>query len=1158
MLDGPKSVLPSTHILERSFFMHRLQNFRPRLILLYTFVFLVFAGPAATLQVHTTASADPALPTAGAVTASPIPFQQSCSTDDRNKPNIGGKFELVHLPLVPVHLSVLPDRRILFWGRDKAVDTNGNVKEVAGKSEAYVWNMADGSNKTDIAVFRPSEGKWYISNSSNGSPRVSTFGVSGDVPVPGDYDGDGKADLAVYRRSQGTWNILFSTSGTDISLPMGQFADIPAPGDYDGDGKTDSVLFRPSEGNWHIRFAGGGSQTKSFGLNGDVPAPGDYDRDRKTDFAVFRPSEGRWHILNSSTGLVRVITLGVSGDIPAPGDYNGDGRTEPTVFHPPNGLWSIHNLETGQTQSFGWGLSTDIVATGDYDGDGKTDVAGYRPSESSWYILKSSDGAPLVIQWGISGDIPAPKDYDGMLRVANSTTNLFCSGHSFLPDGRLFVSGGHLSPDFDAAGEHHTNIFDHKSNRWSRGPDMNAGRWYPYNVTLGTGETLIMGGTYWSNFPNTPPTFVDNLVPQVYTSSGTLRNLTPAASLTQDPFVHLTSDGKVFQAQSGFNNSVVDRGSRLLDPAANQGAGSWAPLPSTIFPHATGTSIIFDEGRKVLIAGGFNDTFTPTREAEVIDLKPPAGQPAWAPVASMNSLRTYHTATILPNGKVLVSGGVSCKGGNNIDCPDAAAMAPEMWDATAFNPSNPTAIPWCKMADQKEVRAYHSIAALLPDGRVLIGGGGLPGAVGESDANGKKILRTSDAHARFFGHKSVEVYSPPYLFKSDGSLAARPVITSAPQTVAHGQTFFVGTSGAGTSPQVSLVRLPSVTHGFNQDQRQLFLSATLSGSSGLNVTAPVDPNKCPPGYYMLFVLNAGVPSVSAIIKVEPASTLTATMTCDNGYEFYFNGSFKGSGAGWWQAQSYNLLMHSGKNVLAIKCTDAGGLAAFLAELKVNGVRIGSNTSWKVSRTAPSNWADVNFNDSSWANATDYGAYGIAPWHTNVSGIQADTPARWIWSSNNDLDDVVYIRISLESQNATALMTCDNAYDFYFNGNYRGSGSNWMQPQTYSLPVQTGKNVLAIKCTDTGSLAGFLAEVRVNGLILGSNTSWKVSRTAPANWADANFNDSGWVNASDLGFYGSWPWFTNVSGMPTDTPARWIWSSNNDLDDIVYIRGSFVR
>jgi hypothetical protein len=468
-----------------------------------------------------------------------------------------------------------------------------------------------------------------------------------------------------------------------------------------------------------------------------------------------------------------------------------------------------------------------------------------------------------------------------MVRVDNLTTNLFCSGHSFLPDGRLLVAGGHKSADFDAAGETHVNIFDYRQNSWSRAPDMNQGRWYPYNVTLNTGEALIMSGTYWTNAPSTPPSFAINLIPQVYTTAGTLRNLNQPGSLTYYPFVHLTPDGKVLQTQSGFTNFLnpinVDQDSRLLDPDANQGSGAWTSLGGTMFPHAMGSSVLFDSGRKALVVGGFDSMFNPTKGAEFINLKPAQGQPTWTALASMNFARTYHTATILPNGKVLVTGGVSCKGGNNIENPSAncfggQVLVPEMWDPTA-NPSNPAQTPWCQMAAHTEIRAYHSVAALLPDGRVLVGGGGLPGAVGETVPGGQKIVTGRESFARLFGHKNMEIYSPPYLFTSSGASVdtvpgARPAITSAPGSVAYGQSFSVGTTNAGANPTVSLVRLASVTHGFNQDQRQINLPATVNGSSGLTVTGPADSNKCPPGHYMLFVLNSnGVPSVSRIVKV---------------------------------------------------------------------------------------------------------------------------------------------------------------------------------------------------------------------------------------------------------------------------------------------------
>jgi Domain of unknown function (DUF4082)/Domain of unknown function (DUF1929) len=494
---------------------------------------------------------------------------------------------------------------------------------------------------------------------------------------------------------------------------------------------------------------------------------------------------------------------------------------------------------------------------------------------------------------------------NGMQRVANVTTNLFCSGHSFLPNGNLFVTGGHRSPHFDAAGEAHTNIFNYASNSWTAGPVMNHGRWYPYNVTLGTGEPLIMAGSYWDNEPLppynpydpnvTPPTgrsILDNVVPQVYTpgQGGGLRDLAaaPDSRLTQYPYLHLLSDGKVFQAQSGFFANSVDKLSRLFDPKTNQ----WSALPSTLRPHAIGTSALFG-GDNVLLIGGFANGGVPTQETESINLTP--GQQTWALAESMKFRRTYHTATVLPDGKVLVTGGVSCPGRNNIEtyqnniptCSAGQVLIPELWD--------PQTGHWTMMAPQQQVRAYHSVAALLPDGRVLVGGGGLPGAVGERDANGTLITNVDQDHARLFGHSNVEIYSPPYLFDSNGNPAARPVITSPPPaSVTYGETFFVGTSGAGNQPKVSLVRLSSVTHGTNQDQRLVSLNPVLVGG-GLLVTAPTASNECPPGYYMLFVLNAGVPSVAEIVRVQntsifpsevPVTTASgAGQTWEQGVEF---------------------------------------------------------------------------------------------------------------------------------------------------------------------------------------------------------------------------------------------------------------------------------
>ena len=168
----------------------------------------------------------------------------------------------------------------------------------------------DGNGTTDVAVFRPSEGRWYI----NGQSFVG-WGLSTDIPVPGDYDGNGTTDVAVFRPSEGRWYI----NGQSF-VGWGVSTDIPVPGDYDGNGTTDVAVFRPSEGRWYIN----GQSFVGWGLSTDIPVPGDYDGNGTTDVAVFRPSVRAPGI--SMVG--RLSRWGNSTDIPVPGDYDLTPTTE--------------------------------------------------------------------------------------------------------------------------------------------------------------------------------------------------------------------------------------------------------------------------------------------------------------------------------------------------------------------------------------------------------------------------------------------------------------------------------------------------------------------------------------------------------------------------------------------------------------------------------------------------------------------------------------------------------------------------------------------------------------------------------------------------------------------------------------------------------------
>jgi Metallo-peptidase family M12B Reprolysin-like/Reprolysin family propeptide/FG-GAP-like repeat/FG-GAP repeat len=265
----------------------------------------------------------------------------------------------------------------------------------------------DGDGKADIALFRPSNGIWYIMNSSDSSFSFYTFGQAGDKPVSEDYDGDAKADVALYR--SGGWFKLKSSTGTIDSIGFGLPNDLPAPADYDGDGKTDVAVYRPSEGRWYIQPAAPTAPfyVVQFGTAGDIPVPADYDGDGRADVNVFRPSNGTWYRLNSRDGVFVAVPFGAAGDMPQIGDFDGDGKADQAVFRPATGSWYVFQSGTSTVGGVGFGLNGDIPVPADFDGDGKTDYAVFRPSNANWYRLQSQDSGFYVFQFGAGTDLPA-------------------------------------------------------------------------------------------------------------------------------------------------------------------------------------------------------------------------------------------------------------------------------------------------------------------------------------------------------------------------------------------------------------------------------------------------------------------------------------------------------------------------------------------------------------------------------------------------------------------------------------------------------------------------------------------------------------------------------------------------------------------------------
>jgi hypothetical protein len=389
--------------------------------------------------------------------------------------------------------------------------------------------------------------------------------------------------------------------------------------------------------------------------------------------------------------------------------------------------------------------------------------------------------------------------------------NLFCTGHSFLPDGRLFVAGGHIENN---VGLPNSSVYNPFTNTWTDQPLMNAGRWYPTNTTLPNGDVLVVSGdidrTVWNN-----------ILPQVWQlASGTWRDLTSAQlGLPLYPSMFVAPNGRVF-------NAGPQQTTRYLDTS---GTGSWSFVADHNYGAIRdyGPAVMYDVG-KILIVGGGDP---PTATAEVIDLQ--TATPRWRNVAPMSVPRRQHNATLLPDGSVLVSGGSSGPGWDNADAP---VYGTELW--------NPTSETWTPLAPMTQYRGYHSTALLLPDGRVLSSGGD--------------------------NHPNAEVFSPPYLFKG-----ARPSITSVPSTWNYGQQFDIQTPDAASITAVNLIRLSAVTHTFNQDQRIVRLSFTAGSGvvratapSNRNL-APPGP------YMVFLLNGNGVPSVGRIMKIADGSVLAA-------------------------------------------------------------------------------------------------------------------------------------------------------------------------------------------------------------------------------------------------------------------------------------------
>lgn len=415
-------------------------------------------------------------------------------------------------------------------------------------------------------------------------------------------------------------------------------------------------------------------------------------------------------------------------------------------------------------------------------------------------------------------------------RVSETKHDMFCPGLSMDALGRPFVTGGDNSQ--------RTSIYDPSGDKWISGPDMNIKRGYQSEATTSEGKTFVIGGS-WSDTKS-----VKN--GEIYNPATNTWSLLPgcpvAPMLTNDigGVYRQDNHGWLFGWKSGFVFQAGPSKTMNWYGTAGKGTVKSAGLRGDDPDAMLGNAVMYDAvaGKILALGGALNYTNTPaTANAHIITIGAPNTTPTVTKLGPMHYARVFHNSVVLPDGKVVIIGGLP----KSVGFSDTDAIFPaELWDpvTSRFTVINPISIP----------RPYHSIGLLLQDGTVLSAGGGLCGTC-------------------VVNHFDGEIYRPPYLFKADGSLATRPQITSIVSTnIAVGGTITVTTNTSVT--KFALIRYGTATHTVDTDQRRIPLTPQATGNT-YKLTVPNDAGIALPGSWMLFALDAaGVPSIAKTVLIR--------------------------------------------------------------------------------------------------------------------------------------------------------------------------------------------------------------------------------------------------------------------------------------------------
>jgi hypothetical protein len=518
------------------------------------------------------------------------------------------------------------------------------------------------------------------------------------------------------------------------------------------------------------------------------------------------------------------------------------GQTPTTVTgSPPTPTATVTGLTNGTSYTFTV-AATNSVGTGPASAASNSVTPMAQPG-GEWAPLMSWPFVPIHVFLLSTGHVLALDGWqqpqttyewnptNQAFTSATAPDSIFCSGLAQLPNGDVMTVGGYGALTTGQLGIVGTAIYDPSKGTWTAAADMHLPRWYPDVTELADGRYVAISGNSTS-----AKAWADT--PEVYDPAANTWTLlskvsTPQIHEEEYPFSYLVPNGNVFTI--GPSEDV----SYELD-VPNQ---TWTPVGGAS-GITNGSSVMYRPG-KVLYSGGAPSITSATNASantSTIDLT--ATTPKWQQVPPMHTARIYHTLTMLADGTVLAVGGEQT---SDQDIVTSGVLPTEIW--------NPATETWTETAPIAAARNYHSTAILMPNGTVLVGGGGHTQGLGGP------------------GQFSAQIYSPPYLFAGP-----RPTVTSAPAASTYSTNITVSTPDAASIGSVNLVSLGADTH--QSDMAQHFVPLSFTANSGsLTVQTPANSALAPYGNYMLFIVNKkGVPSIAAPLSLSTAPAPPAAPT----------------------------------------------------------------------------------------------------------------------------------------------------------------------------------------------------------------------------------------------------------------------------------------